>query len=88
MTAGPVAWWRHGRRTTEPLPAAADPARRPDDGELRRWPWALLAAVLGAVAGGVVALLVRRQLQADPPNAQEPHELRAVVDRPGPHPSR
>lgn len=54
---------------------------------VRRWPWALAAAALGAVAGGAVAVLVRRLAGQDPPGAQEPEELVAVVDRPvGPLP--
>jgi hypothetical protein len=49
----------------------------------RRWPWALGAALLGAAAGAAVAYLVRRVEGQDAPGAQEPHELRAVVDLPG-----
>jgi len=49
---------------------------------VRRWPWALAAAALGAAAGGAVAVLVRRLAGQDPPGAQEPEELEAVVDRP------
>ena len=48
----------------------------------RRWPWALGAAVLGAVAGAGAAWAVRRLQGEDAPGAQEPHELRAVVDVP------
>lgn len=51
---------------------------------VRRWPWALGAAVLGAAAGGAVAAVVRRVGGADSPDAQEASELRAVVDRPRP----
>jgi hypothetical protein len=47
---------------------------------VRRWPWALGAAVLGAAAGAAVAHLVRRIEGEDAPGAQEPHELEAVVD--------
>ncbi|HWH30941.1 MAG TPA: hypothetical protein VNU26_18625 [Mycobacteriales bacterium] len=50
---------------------------------VRRWPWALGAAAVGAAAGAGVALLVRRLGGSDAPGAQEPHELRAVVDLPG-----
>lgn len=46
----------------------------------RRWPWALGAALAGAGAGAAVAVLVRRLGGTDAPGAQEPHELRAVVD--------
>ncbi|MGI8536457.1 MAG: hypothetical protein ACR2K2_08150 [Mycobacteriales bacterium] len=49
---------------------------------VRRWPWALAAAVLGAAAGGAVAVLVRRLGGQDAPGALEPAELKAVVDRP------
>lgn len=49
---------------------------------VRRWPWAVGAAALGALAGMGVALLVRRVQGEDAPDAQEPHELRAVVDLP------
>lgn len=47
---------------------------------VRRWPWALGAAVLGAAAGAVAAAVVRKVAPPDAPGAQEPHELRAVVD--------
>ncbi len=46
----------------------------------RRWPWAVTAAVAGAVAGAAVALAVRRVVGEDAPGAQEPEQLRAVVD--------
>lgn len=49
---------------------------------VRRWPWAVGAAVAGAALGGVVAYLLGRVSPTDPPGAQEPHEVRAVVDRP------
>ncbi len=51
---------------------------------VRRWPWALRAAVVGAAAGGAVAAVVRRVGGADAPDAQEASELKAVVDRPLP----
>lgn len=54
---------------------------------VRRWPWALGAAVAGALAGAVVAKLLSKVAPADAPGAQEPHELRAVVDSPAPTPS-
>jgi hypothetical protein len=48
----------------------------------RRWPWAVGAAVLGAAAGAGVALLVGRLLLGrDAPDAQDPADLEAVVDR-------
>ena len=46
----------------------------------RRWPWAVAAAVAGATAGAGVALVVQRVLGQDAPGAQDPSELRAVVD--------
>ncbi|MBC7372906.1 MAG: hypothetical protein H7323_02820 [Frankiales bacterium] len=49
---------------------------------VRRWPWALGAAVAGAVAGAVAVKLLRTIAPADAPGAQAPHELRAVVDTP------
>ncbi len=47
---------------------------------VRRWPWAVGAAVLGATAGAAVALTVRRLVGRDAPDAQEPEHLRAVID--------
>jgi hypothetical protein len=49
----------------------------------RRWPWAVLAAVLGAAAGSAAAVVVRSLEGTDAPDALEPDELQAVVDRPG-----
>lgn len=49
----------------------------------RRWPWAVAAAVAGASAGGGVAYALRKVEGTDAPDAQEPHELQAVVDVPG-----
>ena len=46
----------------------------------RRWPWAVGAAVLGAAAGAAVAVAVRRVVGQDAPDAQDPEQLRAVVD--------
>lgn len=43
-------------------------------------PEALAASAAGAVAGVAVVLLVRRLLSHDVPGAQEPEQLRAVVD--------
>jgi hypothetical protein len=83
MTTTPrPPWWsrRLGRGTAADLPPSAP------GGDLlvpRRWPWALLAAVLGAGAGAGAAALARRS-SGERPGAQEPHELRAVVDRPAP----
>lgn len=49
---------------------------------VRRWPWAVGAAVLGAAAGAAVALLVGRLVVGrDAPDAQDPSDLQAVVDR-------
>lgn len=50
---------------------------------VRRWPWALAAAALGAAAGAAVALFVGRVLGQDAPGAQDPEDVQAVVDRPG-----
>ena len=47
---------------------------------VRRWTWAVGAALAGAAAGAVAAAVVRKVAPADAPGAQEPHELRAVVD--------
>ena len=49
---------------------------------VRRLPWALAAAVVGAAAGAATALLVRRVIGQDAPDAQAPEDLEAVVDRP------
>ena len=50
---------------------------------VRRWPWAVAAAVLGALVGVAAAqLLGRLLLGQDAPGAQEPEDLEAVVDRP------
>ncbi len=49
---------------------------------VRRWPWALGAAVLGALAAGGLSLLVHRLAGEDAPGAVEPDDLQAVVDRP------
>ena len=47
----------------------------------RRWPWAVLAGALGAVAGAATVLVLRRVLGQDDPGAQEPLHLVALVDR-------
>ena len=46
----------------------------------RRWPWAVAAAVLGAAAGAGAVLAARRVVGEDAPGAQEPEQLRAVID--------
>lgn len=45
-----------------------------------RWPWALAAAAVGALAGAGVAFALRGALGQDAPGAQDPAELLAVVD--------
>ena len=64
-----------GRQST--VRAAAGPFAR-------RWPWAVGAAVLGAAAGGAIAKLVHHLGGVDAPDAQDPGDLQAVVDRPRP----
>ena len=49
-----------------------------------RWPVAVVAALAGAAAAAGVVLLLQRLRTQDAPDAQEPEELQAVVDRPGP----
>ena len=49
---------------------------------VRRWPWALGAALAGAVGGAAVAYVAGRLQGPDAPGAQEPEQLQAVVDRP------
>lgn len=46
-----------------------------------RWPWALAAAAAGAAAGVAVAIAVRRLSRPDAPDAQDPADLEAVIDR-------
>ena len=48
---------------------------------VRRWPWALAAAVVGAAAGAGVAYVVGRVVGQDAPGAQDPEDVEAVVDR-------
>jgi hypothetical protein len=48
---------------------------------VRRWPWAVTAAVVGAAAGAAVAMLAGRLLGQDAPGAQDPEDVQAVVDR-------
>ena len=47
----------------------------------RRWPVGLAAALAGAAAGVAVAVALRRLRAGDPPDAQDPEDLLAVVDR-------
>ena len=54
--------------------AAAVPARR--------WPWAVAAVVAGAAAGAAAAYTARKVEGVDRPDAVDPEELQAVVDRP------
>ncbi len=49
---------------------------------VRRWPWAVGAALAGAAAGAVAAYALSRVRTADAPDAVEPELLQAVVDRP------
>ena len=65
-------------RTTRLRAAAAVP--------VRRWPWAVAAVVTGACVGGAVAYVVRRVQGTDAPDAVEPDEVLAVVDRPDDEP--
>ena len=47
----------------------------------RRWPWAVGAALAGATAGAAVAYVVGRLSTPDAPDALEPEQVQAVVDR-------
>lgn len=47
-----------------------------------RWPWAVAAAAVGAAAGVAVAIAARRFAQPDAPDAQDPEDVQAVIDRP------
>lgn len=49
---------------------------------VRRWPWAVGAAVAGAAAAAAVTWAVGRLRTSDAPDALEPEEVQAVVDRP------
>lgn len=49
---------------------------------VRRWPWAVGAAVAGAAAGAAAAYVLSRLRTQDAPGALEPDEVEAVVDRP------
>ena len=48
----------------------------------RRWPWWLMATLAGALVGAAVAVAVRRVRGQDGPDAVEPDQVEAVVDRP------
>ena len=52
---------------------------------VRRWPWALAAAGAGAAAGVGVAIVLSRLRTQDAPDALEPEQLKAVVDRADSH---
>lgn len=49
-------------------------------GSLRRWPWAVGAAVAGAAAAAATVVVTRRLFGRDAAGTQEPEQLRAVVD--------
>jgi hypothetical protein len=67
---GGAAWDAlRGERVKPPIAAA-------------RWPWAVGAAVAGAAAGILVAIVVRRFSAPERPDAQDPEDLEAVIDRP------
>lgn len=53
---------------------------RPPAGH-RRWPWALLAAVAGAAGGAGVAYALSRVRTTDAPDAVDPAQVEAVIDR-------
>jgi hypothetical protein len=65
------------RRSRLPWPATAGRSTAPVGRSLS---WSVGAAVGGAAGGVAVALLLRRLLGSDAPGAQEPEQLRAVVD--------
>ena len=68
-TRGGAAW--AALRSEEAAPATT-----------RRWPWALGAALAGAAGGAAMALLAGRLRTEDAPDALEPDQVQAVVDRP------
>jgi hypothetical protein len=47
---------------------------------VRRWPWATGSALAGAALAVGVAVVVRRLTTQDPPGAQDPEQVQAVVD--------
>lgn len=49
---------------------------------VRRWRWAVGAAVAGAAAGAAVAYVASRLRTQDAPGALDPEQVEAVVDRP------
>ena len=65
---------RRTRRAVTVLPGRRRPVTR------RGLPWAVGASLAGAAGGVALALVVRRVLGQDAPDAQEPEQLRAVVD--------
>lgn len=70
LTRGSAAWdVLRGERVGPPV-------------AVRRWPWAVGAAVAGAGAGVGVAFLLRRLRTQDAPDAVDPDQVEAVVDRP------
>ncbi len=50
----------------------------------RRWPWATGSALVGAALAVGATVLVRRLATRDEPGAQEPEQVRAVVDTTAP----
>jgi len=54
---------------------------------VRRWPWALAALIAGAAAGAATAGILDKINPPDAAGAQEPHELKAVVDHAGTGPA-
>ncbi len=62
--------------------AALTQVVEPEPVEVRRWPWALGAAVAGAAAGTAVAFAMEQVRPPDAPGALDPAEVQAVVDRP------
>ena len=54
----------------------------------RRWPWAVLAALAGAAAGVGVAYALARVRTTDAPDAVDPTQVEAVIDRATPSEQR
>lgn len=48
-----------------------------------RWPWALAAAAAGAAVAVAVVIATRGLGGPEAPDAQDPEDLEAVIDRPG-----
>ena len=83
---------QHGRGRARATTSSRRSPRRvrlrgPIEPPPRRWPWALLAAALGAAAGSAAAVVVRSLEGTDAPDALEPDEVQAVVDRPAAPPA-